>query len=60
MIVLKCWPPHDDALPAYHSHLVITFGAPLSDKMRAKGIEQEELLGLMDGDSTFLVIVTVF
>ncbi len=40
MITLKCWPPQDNALPAYHSHLVITFGAPLSDKMRSAWIQQ--------------------
>ena len=36
--LLSTWPPQDDALTPHHSHLVITFGAPLSDKNRATGI----------------------
>ncbi len=40
MNTLKCWPPQDNALPAYHSHLVIIFGAPLSEKTRSAGIQQ--------------------
>jgi hypothetical protein len=40
MIPLKCWPPQDEALPPYQSHLLITFGAPLSDKMKSAGIQQ--------------------
>ncbi len=38
-VFLTTWPPQDDALSAHHSHLVITFGAPLSDKMMATGIQ---------------------
>ncbi len=39
-VFLTTWPPRNNAISAHHSHLVITFGAPLSDKMRATGIQQ--------------------
>ena len=40
MTMLKVWPLPDDDLPLHQSHLIVTFGQPLSQKLRCRRIQE--------------------
>lgn len=40
MSSLKEWPPTDDALPLHQSHLIVTFGPPISQELRSSRMQE--------------------
>ena len=55
MSLLKEWPPADDALPLHQSHLVVTFGPPISQELRSSRMQEHfERMPSLDGWSFYI------
>ena len=54
MSLLKEWPPTDDALPLHQSHLIVTFGPPISHEFRSLRMQEHfERMPSLDGWSFY-------
>ena len=40
MSLLKEWPPVNDALPLHQSHLILTFGLPITQEFRSSHVQE--------------------
>ena len=50
MLSLKEWPPADDALPLHQSHLIVTFGPPISQEFRSSRMQEHfERMASLEG-----------
>jgi hypothetical protein len=54
MSLLKEWPPADDALPLHQSHLIVTFGPPISQEFRSSRMQEHfERMTSLEGWSIY-------
>lgn len=55
MSLLKEWPPTDNALPLHQSHLIVTFGPPISQELRSSRMQELfERMPSLDGWSFYI------
>ena len=54
MSLLKVWPLSDDSLPLHQSHIIITFGLPISQELRFSRMQEFfDNIILLDGWSFY-------
>ena len=54
MSLLKVWPPRYDSLPLHQSHIIITFGLPISQELRFSRMQEFfDNIILLDGWSFY-------
>ena len=54
MSLLKEWPPANDALPLHQSHLIVTFGPPISQEFSSSRMQEHfERMTSLEGWSIY-------